>query len=306
MRARRDIQASNKAMAAAAAHPVRTLRELVTSLEAAITLALADPAPQAVHKLRTTSRRIEAQLELLALLLDLPGHAKPAKTVHKLLRKLRRAAGRVRDLDVQFDLVPFQSDEANHLRSLFKRRRKRAAKELLAAIDQRQTKLTRALEALLEALAPAESLTLPAARLEQLILDWYARRAPATAKQNHRQLHDTRKAAKLARYMAESARSTRTVARTFESLQQSGGDWHDWLTLADIAQHELGDSSPLAQDFTRRSKRSLAAYQRHLRSLPKFVAQHPASSIQPLAPRHVVGDDRARLHPSRHRRDIGV
>ncbi len=260
---------------AAAAHPVRTLRELVASLEAAIALALAGPIPQAVHKIRTTSRRIEAQLALLALLPDLPDHAKPAKKALKLLRKLRRAAGRVRDLDVQRDLVASKSDEADQLQTLFKRQRKRAAKELTAALDKRQATLTRALEALLNALAPAESLPLPAASLARLLLDWYARSAPATATQNHRQLHDTRKAAKLARYLAESASSTRTLARTFESLQQSGGNWHDWLTLSSIAQHQLGDSSPLAQDFARRCKKSLAKYQSHLKSLPKLLARAP-------------------------------
>jgi CHAD domain-containing protein len=264
---------------AAAAHPVRTLRELVTSLEAAITLALADPVPSAVHKLRTTTRRIEAQLVLLALLPDLPGHAKPAKKARKLLRKLRRAAGAVRDLDVQRDRVKSKSDEADQLQSLFKRQRKRAAKKLATALDKHQATLPRALETLLQALAPAESLALSAASLAQLILDWYARSAPTTAEQNHRQLHDTRKAAKLARYLAESAPSTRTLARTFESLQQSGGNWHDWLTLSNIAQHELGDSSPLAQDFARRCKKSLAEYQSHLKSMPKLLAQHPAPSV---------------------------
>lgn len=263
-------------MAAAAAHPVRTLRELVTSLEASISLALSNPRPQAVHQLRTTSRRIEAQLELLALLPDLPSHAKQAKKASRLLRKLRRAAGRIRDLDVQCELLPAKSEEADQLRSLSKRQRRRAAIKLVAVIDEHQAKLTRALEALLEALAPAESLALPAATLKQLILDWYARNAPATEKQNHRQLHETRKAAKLARYLAESTPSTRPLARTFESLQQSGGDWHDWLTLAGIAQHQLGESSPLVQDFTHHCQKSLAAYQRHLKSVPKFLAQYPA------------------------------
>jgi CHAD domain-containing protein len=264
---------------AAAAHPVRTLRELVTLLEAALALTVADPIPKAVHKLRTNSRRVEAQLELLALLPDLPDHAKPEKKAHKLLRKLRCAAGRVRDLDVHHDLIQSNSDEAEKLRSLFKRQRKPAAKELIVAIDKHQAKLLRALEALQQALAPAESLSLPAASLAQLILDWYARSAPTTAKQNHRQLHDTRKAAKLARYLAQSTPSTRTLARTFESLQQYGGNWHDWLTLSNIAQHELGDSSPLAQDFKRRCKKSLAEYQSHLKSLPELLAQHSVSSV---------------------------
>lgn len=260
---------------ATAAHPVRTLRELVTALEAAITLALADPKPHSVHRLRTGTRRIEAQLELLTLLADLPKHDKPARKARKRLRKLRRAAGRVRDLDVQHDLVESQSDEASQLRSLFKHQRKKAARKLLDTLHIQQGKLTRALEDLLEALAPAESLTIPAEQLAALAFDWYTHNAPAVAKQDHRQLHSTRKAAKLARYISESATSaaTRRLARTFESLQQSGGNWHDWLTLSGIAHKKLGDASRLAQIFTRRCERSLAKYQGHLKSLPKALSR---------------------------------
>jgi len=256
---------------AVAAHPVRTLRDLVTSLEAAITLTLADPKPHSVHRLRTTTRRIEAQLELLALLPDLPPHGKPAKKARKLLRKLRRAAGDVRDLDVQRDLTPSKSHEAAQLQNLFEHRRDRAAKKLIAALNKHQGKLTRRLEALLKALAPVESLAVPSAHLVQLVLDWYTHTAPPAAKQDHDQLHGIRKAAKLARYMSESgtSASTRSLARTFESLQQSGGNWHDWLTLSTIADHELGTSSPLTRSFTRRCERSLAKYQSHLKSLPK-------------------------------------
>lgn len=256
---------------AAAAHPVRTLRELVTSLEAAITLTLADPKPSPVHKLRTTTRRIEAQLELLTLLRDLPKHDKAAAKARKLLRKLRRAAGRVRDLDVQRDLVQSKSDEADQLHSLFKHQREQAVQKLLDTIHKRQVKLTRALETLLETLAPAKSLTVPAKDLATLALDWYVLNAPVTATQDHRQLHNIRKTAKLARYIAESANSTptRSLARTFESLQQSGGNWHDWLTLSDIAHHELGDSSRLTQTFTRCCEKSLTEYQAHLKSFPR-------------------------------------
>ncbi|GGG63960.1 CHAD domain-containing protein [Edaphobacter dinghuensis] len=257
---------------AAEAHPVRTLRELVTSLEAAITLTVADPKPRPVHHLRTGTRRIEAQLELLTLLPDLPKHDQPAVKARKRLRKLRRAAGRVRDLDVLRDLIPSRSDEAEQLQSFFKHQRERAAHRLIAAIDKHQAKLIRALENILETLAPVESLNLATEELAALARDWYARNAPAAAaEQNHRQLHSTRKAAKLARYISESATatSTRSLARTFESLQQSGGTWHDWLTLSDIAHRRLGDSSRLTQTITRHCERSLAEYQRHLKSLPQ-------------------------------------
>jgi CHAD domain-containing protein len=256
------------------AHPIGALRELVTSLKAAITLTLAKPKPKPAHQLRTISRRIEAQLELLSLLPDLPEHAKPAKKSRKLLGKLRRAAGHVRDLDVQRDLTESKSKEARHLRRVFKRQRKREADRLLHTIQKHQPKLTLALEALLKALASAESFTLSAPRLVQLTLDWYTHNIPATAEDSD-QLHTIRKSAKLARYMAESAiglsQSTRKLAQTFESLQQSGGEWHDWFTLADIARRELGKSSPLSQSFAQRREQFLTAYRQHLETVPDLL-----------------------------------
>jgi CHAD domain-containing protein len=262
---------------AAETHPVLTLRNLVTDLEAAITLTLADPKRKPVHRLRTTTRRIEAQMELLALLPDLPEHAKPAKKARKLLRKLRRAAGLVRDLDVQHDLTQSKSQEARKLRSLFQQQRGEAAESLLSALHKHQSKLTRTLEALLKTLGPAESLTISATHLSQLTLGWYTNHVPPATQRDHRRLHDIRKAAKLARYIAESANSpaTHRLARTFESLQQSGGDWHDWLTLSHIAHRELGSASPLTQSFTDRCEKSLSKYQSELKAHSKNLAPAP-------------------------------
>lgn len=255
-------------------YPIGVLHDLATTLEAAITLVTANPRPKPVHRLRTTVRRIEAQLELLSLVPDLPEHAKPGKKARKLLRKLRRAAGRVRDLDVQRDFTNSKSQDADRLRGMFKDRRKRETERLLDIIDKSQPKLTRALESLLKALAPDENLALSPARIVELTIHWYSHNIP-TAAQTSDELHSIRKSAKLARYMAESAmkptQSTRKLAQTFESLQQAGGTWHDWLTLSDIAHRELGSSSTVTQTFARNCKKSLAAYQRHLKSLPKSL-----------------------------------
>ncbi len=87
------------------AYPIRTLREHVTALEGAIMLVLVDSKKDSVHRLRTSTRRIEAQLELLSLLPDLPDYRRAAKKVRRPLKELRRAAGLVRDLDVQRGLV---------------------------------------------------------------------------------------------------------------------------------------------------------------------------------------------------------
>lgn len=276
---------------AAAVHPVRTLRELATSLEAAITLTLADPKPKSVHLLRTTSRRIEAQLELLSLLPDLPKpkRRKQEKNARRLLRKLRRAAGRVRDLDVQQDLTQSRSRDADQLCNTFKHQRGEEAEHLLDAIRKHQPKLARALEGLLKTLAPAEAMTLPIPRLCELTMHWYVHNVPATANDTD-QLHAIRKSAKLARYIAESATSpnrpkaalaARRLAHTFESLQHCGGEWHDWLTLSEIAHRELGPSSRLTQSFARHCDASLAAYRRHLKSLPKELSTPQAAKASP-------------------------
>ncbi|HMF64516.1 MAG TPA: CHAD domain-containing protein [Edaphobacter sp.] len=254
------------------ASPIQTLRDHVTHLEAAITLCLADPKPKPVHLLRTTTRRIEAQLTLLSLLPHLPPHRKQAKKAQRLLKELRRAAGQVRDLDVQRDLIKDKTSAATQkeslqLRNALKDQRTQTEADLLQILDKHQSKLALTLESLLEALAPAERLSLTPTQLTHLTQSWFTRNIPSTH-DDPDQLHTIRKTAKLARYIAEtapnSARTARKVAASFESLQQSGGEWHDWLILAAIAEDHLGKSSPLTQTFHRQCQTSLTTYRNHL------------------------------------------
>ena len=87
-------------MTTAYTYPVQVLRDQTTALEAALSACLADPAPKAVHRLRTGTRRVEAQLLILAATPGLPACREPAAKLRRELRRLRRAAGAVRDLDV--------------------------------------------------------------------------------------------------------------------------------------------------------------------------------------------------------------
>ncbi len=263
------------------AHPVRTLREYVTTLEAAITLCLANPKPKPVHRLRTTTRRIEGQLAMLALLPDIPAHAKFARKASGILKKLRRAAGKVRDLDVQMDLIeaatpdhppPSFEQDAEQLKSEFEDERDRAAKRLGKTLKKRQVDVTVELESLLDALEPAEALALSPTQLTQLVRRWYTDNLPPDPKDNPDDpdhLHALRKNAKLARYMAENAprpaRSVRRLAESFEEIQEAGGHWHDWLVLAEIASSRVGGSSPLTRAFTQRCHLAFTIYKRHLR-----------------------------------------
>ncbi len=59
-------------------------------------------------------------------------------------------------------------------------------------------------------------------------------------------LHDFRKGAKKARYIAESAAEDAhalAIGKALKKLQDDIGDWHDWLVLADEARTALGEQS---------------------------------------------------------------
>ena len=252
----------------AKAYPVQVLREHVTALEAAIELTLVKPRRKPVHQLRTSTRRIEAQFELLGLLEaeepTLAGVSERARKLRKLLAALRKAAGKVRDLDVQRDLIRDALDpdaprstraDAKHLRRKLKAERAEEAAELLKALEGHARKLGPKLEKVFKRLEPARPLSVSAGKLEKLVRTWYDQHT-AGAGDSHDDLHSIRKAAKLARYMAESGEATAT-AQEFENVQQMGGAWHDSLTLRDVAHDELGKRSKLIAIFAHHEQATL-------------------------------------------------
>jgi len=264
------------------AHPVRSLREQVTALEAAITLCVAEPNARPVHRLRTMTRRIEGQLALLALLSGVPDYGKPADKARKLLKRLRRSAGEVRDIDVQIDLIesivpdgspqPLKKEKTK-LQGSLNEDRKGAAGKLVKLLGRKQSELTLALEEILDTLEPVNDLSIPATKLASLTQQWFAHNTPPEPKggADADHLHEIRKVAKLARYMAEnapkSAKRSRHLARSFEDLQQSGGEWHDWLVLGAIARERLGGSSALTLVLDERSQAALGSYREQLRDV---------------------------------------
>lgn len=264
----------------AAIYPVRILREQVTALEAAMMQAISEPTTGPVHRLRTTTRRMEGQLALLEAVLVDAADPKHAARVRRMLQRVRRAAGRVRDLDVQCQMLQSLcadgqpanlAREAGHLRGALERKREERAAGLSEGMDKHSAKLTRRMEKLLKALAPVEDQSIAPARLQQAVREFYQARA-AEAQAGADRLHDQRKAAKLARYMAETAktpegwvdRGVAEWAKKFESLQKSGGEWHDLFTLARIARRSLGRGSALAVYLKAQRAQALSAYERQL------------------------------------------
>ena len=275
------------ARATRSTHPVQALREVTTSLEASILLCLAKPGKKAVHELRTFTRRIEAQFELLSMLPELPPHDEQQRKALRLLKKLRHAAGQVRDIDVQRNLIRDEAashkaasrtnseirKEASHLGRDLKRKRDKEADRLLRLLRKHRTTLPDVFQELLDALTLAESITVSEAKLTALVRGWYKdhrdRHTPDAVPHDTAELHLLRKRAKLARYLAESAPKSATAAHRlaaqFEKLQQAGGRWHDLLLLAEVATSELGDSAKLPQRFAAKADRALATFKRRLR-----------------------------------------
>src|SRR5579875_940995 len=193
-------------MDATAAHPIQTLRQHATALEAAVSVCLADPVEKAVHRIRTETRRIEAQLALLEQIPGLMDHGKQAVRLQKFLKKLRRAAGEVRDLDVQRKLIKEQIEladgdkdlqrEGKKMRRRRQRMRRRAADDLLDILKKQGPELSGALEDLLAVLEAHEELELSTAEVLRVVDRQFANDASLRLENpSDDELHDVRKAA---------------------------------------------------------------------------------------------------------------
>lgn len=239
---------------AAKTHPIERLRERATALEVAITSAMASPRKLAVHQLRTTVRRLEAQVALLGQLAALPEESAETQTLQKQLDKMRRAAGKVRDLDVLRDLL--KSDPslpkaaAKELRYELKQDREERVKKLQRTLLKRLPKVAGAVEGMVQSIGTANGLVLPDLRLLATVERWTQTKADAKTANamDDDELHTARKVAKAARYMAESGSGSakaRAVAARYEEQQEAGGQWHDWAELEAVAREHFGKKHPL-------------------------------------------------------------
>lgn len=294
--------------------PVKTLKEHIVALDAAMLVAASAAEVGAVHKLRTTTRRVEAYLHLVELLGDdtrpqhIPEHAKEAKAVTQRLRKVRQAAGTVRDLDVQVDAIWYDCPaktaakdiavatvrrQAKALRKHLQHTRKVEAETLIAVLHREKQKLAASLRALEQAMKPASVPGVAPANMGERVQLWFAgevrtllkpagkaRKAKLTLKArvanlDEEALHDLRKAAKLCRYMAESAPDdspVRAVAEQFEAVQEAGGMWHDWLLLARLSRGFHGKHAELTMRYTQQRDQALHEYHAKLDDLLPVLA----------------------------------
>jgi CHAD domain-containing protein len=248
--------------------PVTVFLRQGVMLKAAIAACLKKASPKRVHYLRSTTRRIEATLELLVLSTDISRIVKQSKPLQRSLRKLRRAAGAVRDADVQSDLLDAynRTPDAKRLSEDLSALRKKAERKLVKRLEQEQKKIELRLNNLEAILSPALDLDLSGAKLISVTQSWFAENVRGLDLQHDQDLHTLRKASKTARYLAETgdaSKAAATLAVRYEAAQKSLGEWHDHFLLLHEAHTRLPQDSEtieqIQQDTERLHQRADAA-----------------------------------------------
>lgn len=200
------------------------------------------PDPRNVHRLRTGARRLQILLDELS-----PEADRNHKKLLKLLGRLRKRAGKVRDLDVQLAAlrslkIPREPRRKTQLMNELIELRGRQEKKLRKATDKDTvSEIRKRLKRASKDFDP-ETGKHPLAVAKEMLERIQRQDAPLT----EAVLHQYRIATKRARYAAEFAEPSAEAAQFIAGLkriQDALGDWHDWLTLTQAARKHLGDVS---------------------------------------------------------------
>jgi CHAD domain-containing protein len=276
-------QDTSRTGASAVQDPRAHLTALADAFNSAVAQCVEDADSDAVHRVRTGSRRLQAMLE--AMLRENVTFAldHPARPWLRQLKQIRRAAGPVRDLDVHRKLLedlvgkgaapdsdtnplhkPEETKQAEMLDEWLKSERKHLARGMQKQIRKRQHGLAERQTAILNAISsvPPESVR-TGRSADALALEDFVRAVDAMPLLDAENLHDFRKATKKARYVAESAAMKgphSSVAKALKRVQDAIGEWHDWLCLFEEAGTALGKDAPdLSAHLEREVERHFAA-----------------------------------------------
>ncbi len=208
------------------------------------------PAAKNVHRFRTGTRRLQTLLQELS-----PRRDRNQKKLLKLLSRIRKRAGKVRDLDVQLTAlrslrIPQEPRRKTQLVQRLIELRSSYAGKLLKALDKETVRDAR--KRLKRAAKDFDPQTVrdPLAVARRML----AEIEPGQKADTEQSLHQYRMVGKRARYAAEFAGKSNEAAQFISELkrmQDALGDWRDWLTLTQSAREQLGDvrESPLVAEL---------------------------------------------------------
>jgi len=228
----------------------KRMRAVFQKLERDLIKLSSKPQPDSVHRFRTGTRRLQILLGELSPKLD-----RNEKKLLKLLGRIRKRAGKVRDLDVQSAAlrslkVPREPRRKTQLVNQLIELRAQQEKKLRKAVDKASVREIR--KRLKRAAGRFDPKTSPdPLAVAKAMLETVDR---AGAPLTETVLHQYRILSKRARYAAEfanpSPQADQFIAQ-LKRIQDASGGWHDWLTLTQTANQHLGDmrESPLVAEL---------------------------------------------------------
>jgi CHAD domain-containing protein len=202
----------------------------------------------------------------------------------KALKQIRKAAGPVRDLDVQRCLLEelleakgaampvaersAVNEEGRKLQAKLKKNRKDAATELASVIANAEDKELKRISPLQADLSGSKwmSLLKDARGLE--------RRSGRNISAAPESLHEYRKSSKSARYLAEMEEESapaQQFAKRMKKVLDAIGAWHDWVLLTQLAKETLGKSSALAKVLKKERDRAFRQAVREVEGLHRHA-----------------------------------
>jgi CHAD domain-containing protein len=201
------------------------------------------PAPEEVHSLRTQTRRLEATVA--ALVID---REKPSRRLLKAITPVRKAAGKVRDMDVligdALTLSGHQGSEAlvRLIEQLAKMRVKSARKlrTVVRAQQQDARRLLKESSKLIRKKLKNDATGTDGEAAPGILITELSHWPPLDADN----LHLFRIRIKELRYMLQlSAQTDERLVDVLGEVKDSIGEWHDWVELLKIAQKVLDPHS---------------------------------------------------------------
>lgn len=250
-----------------------------------------DRKPENVHRFRTNSRRVEVLVDQLSA-----ENGNKRKLLNRLA-KLRRKAGKVRDLDVQIAFlkelkVPDRQNHRAQLLDSLLQDQERRSKRLGKSFDNENV---RKLRKRLRKAHQEMSLN----GIDPLKLAFNLLPKPGNQLLTEKNLHACRISAKHARYLAELDAESPIAKQVVEELKKAQdeiGHWHDVLKLTERAEKLFGGVrqsslvSALQNIGRARFRRATSALQTALRSVSELEQRYwPASeSRQPPASMRVA------------------
>jgi len=264
------------------------------------------PSRKRIHALRIATLRLKAQTECwLRQVGAEDARARAAQHWMKQADKLRKVMSSVRDLDVFLQTLarlrgpeaalpadaPVASrnfvQEMDRLEVWLKRRRRSADKKLGPALAKKMPALQEASAEMQAHFRVSEPPSIHIAEGVEAIVAELAAAAPALSAET---LHEFRKRAKAARYLAEIDAPRVGLARRqvalFKKIQVDVGRWHDWQALADEAKGVLsvrgeeGLQSTLESMAERALQEAVRTCQNAVRQLAALKAPGPERAAQ--------------------------